>query len=145
MAYAAIADYETRFNSTETQFITDRANSGSINNTVLQAGLDDAFGLMNSWIGRRYVLPITGTASGAMISCQCDLTRWLLYIGDKPDAVQERYKYWESWLEDVASGKVGLGMTDPPATVTGTSSFTQPVTQSDAPGRFFTEDQLEVF
>lgn len=146
MAYAAIADMTTRFNATELIKCTDRANSGSRNDTVLQAALDDAFGIMNSQIGRWYALPIVGTASGAMIACQCDIAHWLLYIGDKPDNIHVRYEEWKKWLDDVATGAAGLGMDTPPATISSTLiSVTQPCTTANAGNRWFTQDRMEDF
>lgn len=141
MAYAVAADMQTRFNATELIKCTDRTGAGTLNTTVLQAALDDAFGIMNTQIGRWYALPIVGTASGAMIACQCDIAHWLLYIGDKPDNIHTRYEEWKKWLEDVACGQSSLGMTDPPASLNN-AIITQPCTTADAPNRFFTQDRL---
>jgi len=141
MAYAVISSMTTRFNATELIKCTDRANSGSRNDTVLQAALDDAQGIMDSQIGRWYGLPITGTASGAMIACQCDIAHWLCYIGDKPDGVEQRYQEWKKWLIEVGSGKAGLGMETPPATLN-VAVITQPCAIADAPNRFFTQDRM---
>lgn len=139
--YALISDVTTRFNATELIKCTDRTNAGTRNDTVLQAALDDAFGIMNSQIGRWWALPIIGTPSGAMKACQCDIAHWLLYIGDKPDNIQMRYEEWKKWLEDVATGKVSLGMDVAPASVNA-AIITQPCATANAPNRFFTQDRM---
>lgn len=145
MSYALQADYTLRFNSTETLKITDRTNSGSIDTAVLQAGLDDAAGYMDSWIGGRYVLPIIAPFSQAMIACNCDLARWFLYVGDRPDQVDARKTEWDKWLTDVKGGIAGLGMVVPHKSVIGRAEFIQPLTKADAPGRTFTSDQMKLY
>lgn len=109
MSYAAQADMEDRFGEAEVIDLTDRAEppAGAVDTTVLQAALDDADGIINSYIALQYALPLTSTPRTIALVA-CDIARYLLWDDRASEEVLRRYEAALSWLRDVAAGSVLL-------------------------------------
>lgn len=101
--------------------------------TVQEALLSSASGLMDSYLGARYSVPLS-TYGAEVTECCCVLAAYTILQrrGFNPDnawetAVQARRAEWLDWLKGLASGSVSLpGVTesesDAWATVIGTLS-----------------------
>jgi phage gp36-like protein len=98
----------------------------------VQAQLDAASALVDSYIGSRFDLPLSGTIPIDIVSVTCDLAAYALmkHRGFNPESgdaeqFETARKNAVSWLKDVQSGK---------ATPTGVKDSSTPtVTHQDAP------------
>jgi phage gp36-like protein len=133
MTYAAQADMETRFGDEELIQLTDRANTGAIDATVLGQALADANAEVDLYLAR-YNPPLPSVPP-MLIVLACDIARYRLYDDAPTDAVRQRYEDAVAKLRDIAAGKIDLGQAD------GTP---QPLgaPQIDAPARVWSADTL---
>ncbi len=136
MTYATQADMVSRFDDKEIEQLTDRANVGVINTTVLANKLADADAEINGYLQGRYALPLTSVPD-VLKRLACDIARYHLYDNRVTEAVRERYKDAIAYLKLVATGTVQLGLD--------ASNQTLPVSsapQTDAPPRLFTQETM---
>jgi len=136
MAYATLANMIERFGEAELLAIADRDMDGEVDAEVVSAALDDASGQIDSYIGGRYALPLSGT-SGQLARIACDLARWQLYTDAPHERVTEANKAALAWLRDVAAGRANLdiGGEKPQADPAGAPRF-------EGGPRVFTRDTL---
>ncbi len=76
----------------------------------IERGLSDAHQLMNSYLARRYPLPLSNdliTASALPRSCGA-IARRLLHLDRVPAEVIQGYEMALSWLKDLAANKAEL-------------------------------------
>lgn len=116
-----------------TQAQRDAADLGAAR---LQAALDDAQAEVDTYLEGRYTLPLDQSVPVLTI-VTCDVARFYLYDDRVPETVDRRYGARVSWLKDVASGRVQLGVATPP---TGASDSVQVSTDED--DRLFTFSNL---
>ncbi|MFM9902101.1 MAG: gp436 family protein [Polaromonas sp.] len=123
MVYARISDMVERFGEAELIGLSDRDDTGEINDSVLTRALDDATSFIDGHVGRVYQLPLLGcakpltTPGGAvlyvappvLVRMACDLARYYLYtnVADEHEAVR-RYKAAAKDLQAIAEGKTQL-------------------------------------
>lgn len=114
MTYATAAEFY--------QLALPAAALGDLSSTVVDAQLRSAGGLANSYLGRKYAVPL-GTWGDDLRMCVCALAAYrilLFNIGFNPNnpqdlAVESDYKRWLQWLKDVAEGHVKPeGITEEP-------------------------------
>ena len=124
MMYAAAADMIAAFGEDEVIACTDRPNLGEIDAQVLDAALVSACSEADSYLARRYALPLL-VVPAALTSVVCDIARYRLTGGmaSETDPIRDRYKLAIAWLADLASGKVSLPELEPPATDDAAVSF----------------------
>lgn len=139
MTYATQADMISRFDDKEIEQLTDRANVGVINTSVLAMKLADADAEINGYLQGRYALPLT-TVPDVLKRLACDIARYHLYDNRVTDAVRERYKDAIAYLKLVATGTVQLGL-DASNQILPVSS----APQTDAPPRLFTHETMKDF
>ncbi|MEL6921362.1 MAG: DUF1320 domain-containing protein [Pseudomonadota bacterium] len=112
MTYATQTDLIDRFGSKELMQLTDRSSTPAtrINATVVARALTDATALADSYLGKRYQLPITGTVPPTLTKVTADIARYFLH-GDsveKDDPVDIAHRDAMRWLKDVSTGMVSL-------------------------------------
>ena len=120
--------------------LTDRVDPALnvINDTVLNGALADADALINSFIGRRYDLPLASTPP-VLTQPAAAITFYTLHRGRHSDETRKAFEDAMAFLADLSSGKAVLdvGGTEPQ------SAPAQAV--SDASDRTFTRDKLKGF
>ncbi|MDD5249645.1 MAG: DUF1320 family protein [Rhodocyclaceae bacterium] len=136
MSYIAAQDMIDRFGETELIQLTDHANAGVIDSTVLQRAIDDASSEIDGYLASVYTLPLP-TVPPSVIRMTVDMARYYLFGDRVTQAVADRYKGAITFLRGVADGKVSLGIDSAgqPEPVTGGA-------QIQASSRVFTRDSL---
>jgi phage gp36-like protein len=109
MTYATQQDMIDRFGSTELIELTDRANLGSIDTTVLGRALADADAEINGYLASRYTLPLLSVPP-VLVAKACDIARYYLYDVRVTEAVKARYDDAVSYMQSLAKGLVSLGL-----------------------------------
>lgn len=107
--YASKQNLIERYGSEELLQLTDRANTGSIDDTVITRALADADAEINGYLATRYTLPLSPLPA-ALEKLACDIARYRLYEDRVTETVAQRYKDAIRFLQEVASGKVTLGI-----------------------------------
>ncbi len=108
MTYATQADMVARFGDTELAQRTDRENGTAIDAVVVDRALVDADAEINSYLAKRYTLPLASTPV-VLTRLACDIARYRLFDDGTPDTVRQRYEDAVSLLKRMASGDVTLG------------------------------------
>ena len=127
MAYAAISDMVTRFGQSE--MIRLSVPQGQPMDAIfappITLALGDASDLIDTYAGKRYVVPMTASVPASIARACCILARYDLSTGDGRDVSEQvrlARKEAISWLEDIAAGKVQLPLDE---VVAGDASFAQ--------------------
>lgn len=121
MSYATQQDLIDRFGQRELIDLTDRAEpaTGVIDPVVVAAALTDADELIDSYVGKRYDLPLT-TPPPRLVKIAADLARFYLYEDRVTEAVQNAHDTALAFLKDVSAGRAVLDVGgDEPASVAG--------------------------
>lgn len=108
--YGTSAQFIEAFGEPETVMLTnlDTPMATVINPVPLNRDLIDAAAVIDSYLGRRYLLPLTVTPQ-ILIPYSLDIARYRLdRIRDRED-VRKRYEDAIKWLESVRDGKCFLG------------------------------------
>ena len=103
-----------RFGEDELTELTDRDGSaGAIVDEVLNTALADATADIDGYLGGRYPLPLA-VVPKMLNRHACDLARYYLYDNrlDKDHPAARRYAAAIRLLEQVAAGRVQLGLND---------------------------------
>ena len=112
MSYAAKANMIARFSEAEVIALTDRANIGVVDDTVLAGALAEADAEIDPYLAPRHVLPLASVPR-ILTGFACDIARYRLCGSGgvtETDEIRNRYKDAIKFLESVASGKIGLGL-----------------------------------
>lgn len=111
MAYATTQDMVARFGEGEVRALTDRANTGSIDEDVLAPALAEASAEIEGHLAARYALPLVSVPLLVTGIC-CDIARYRLSGADvlETDPTRNRYKDAVRLLEMIGTGKVSLGL-----------------------------------
>lgn len=109
--YAARQDMIDRFGEAEIRQLTDRRDppAGAIDDTVLTEALEDADGLIDSYLAGRYALPLADVPK-ILKRYACDIARFYLWKDNAGEIVRQAYQDAEKFLKDVAAGKAGIGL-----------------------------------
>jgi len=114
MSYASNGDVEQRLGSTAYVQLTDDSGSGSANEDRVAEARLGAEGEVNSYLGRRYAVPVdVGTheeLAAVLKSVTLDLVEYRLHARRPPvpDEVRRKRDSAVKWLERAASGEVVL-------------------------------------
>jgi len=110
--YATVADLLARFGTKLVTDLTDRDNSGSLDETVAAQALVDASAMIDGYLASRYALPISPIPAMLPRIC-CDLAAYILCTGDiRPtDDMRKRHEDGLAWLNQVNRGQLDLGLT----------------------------------
>lgn len=114
--YATQANFEDRFSSDdEVAFLTDNTTAEGPNATVISEALEEAEGFINSYLARRYAVPVVVSSEASVAAtlrgCTLDIAVYNV-VGGRSDVVSDaktkQYERWLAWLEAIAEGKVVL-------------------------------------
>lgn len=106
MTYCTVQNLTDRFSDDELIQLTDRANLGVINVTVLNQAISDADAEINGYLTA--YLPLASVPAN-LVRIACDITRYYLYDDAVTDQVQLRYDQAIKYLVQVAKGMISLG------------------------------------
>lgn len=109
--YATQAQFIEAFGEPETLMLTnlDSPNTTTVNPVPLDRALTDASALIDSYLARRYLLPLASVPQVLIPYC-LDIARYKLDRIRSREDVRQRYEDAIKWLEMVASGKVYLAV-----------------------------------
>lgn len=115
MAFATLADMQSRFGDRELQLVADRDGSGVYANVIASA-LQDADAEIIGLISGAVAIDIQNPPLN-LIRLACDIARYRLHGSNPPEDVRKRYEDATSFLRRVASGQASLdgGAADPTA------------------------------
>ncbi|EEG08959.1 gp436 family protein [Pseudogulbenkiania ferrooxidans] len=134
MSYATRQDMVTTIGERELIELTDREQTGAINDSVLAGALATAEAEVDSYLAGRYPLPFPNPPL-VLTAYTCDIARY--HLGRDGDVVvsenmRERYRDAIRYLEKVAEGKVSLGRD-----ATGEEVATEDTVVMESGGRVF--------
>lgn len=114
MSYATNADVQTRVGTIRYVQLTDDSASGVADESKVTQARVAAEAEVNSYVGRRYAVPVStagqGDVAAALLAVTVDLAEHRLYERRPPvpEDVRRRREAAIQWLEAVASGAVVL-------------------------------------
>lgn len=122
MPYATQADMSARFGDREVIALTDRAQLGVVDATVLAGAIEQAGVEIDGYLGGRYVLPLASVPR-LLVGICCDIARYRLCGADvqETEPARNRYKDAVRLLENLRDGKLTLGL-DPASQPVGTEA-----------------------
>jgi phage gp36-like protein len=109
MPYATQQNMIDRYGQQELIELTDRANIGVIDATVLANVLADADAEINTYLNSRYTLPLP-TVPPSLTKFACDIARYQLYDTRASEQVLQRYKDAIAFFKMLATGAISLGL-----------------------------------
>src|SRR3970040_397704 len=107
--YATQQDLVDRFGAVELAQLTDRTAGTTIDAAVVGKALADADDTINGYLAVRYALPLA-SAPKILARLAADIARYALFEDRATEIVAQRYKDAIAYLEDVARGRVSLGL-----------------------------------
>lgn len=129
MTYATQTDMTARFGEPEVIALTDRANLGTIDATVLTGALAEAAAEIDPYLAPRHKLPLASVPK-IVTGFACDIARYRLCGSGVTltDDIRDRYKDAVRFFEKVADGKIGLGLdlANQPVQPSNTVQFAEP-------------------
>lgn len=109
--YALQADLEQRFGVDAILISSDRNGTGEIDTSIVANALVDATAEIDTYLSERFDLPLSTVPTVlGRICCDISYYRMSSDIGTLTDEKRKRYEDAIKWLEGVASGKLGLGL-----------------------------------
>lgn len=109
MTYATQQNMIDRFGERELIELTDRANAGTINATVLGQALADADAEINAYLTSRYTLPLASVPP-VLVKFAADVARYQFYNARASEQVKARYDDAIKFFKMLANGSVSLGL-----------------------------------
>ncbi len=111
MPYATQVDMVNRFGDAEVIQLTDRANIGEIDVTVLANALASSEQEINAYLDARYAVPL-GTVPIIVRDFTCDITRYRLCGAEvvETEEIRRRYEDAVKFFMNVAKGVISLGL-----------------------------------
>jgi len=129
MSYVSTSDLTGRFGQVELVQLTNPTDPAAttINAARLADVIDDIDALVTAKLQPRYTVPLASVPR-VLRNVACDLVRARLYEDSITDRVAERERAALKLLDDIAAGKLSLGLDDAtqPTAPTGGPSFTEP-------------------
>ncbi|OOH87340.1 hypothetical protein BMT54_10035 [Pasteurellaceae bacterium 15-036681] len=110
--YASVEDFVLRVGEKQAIELTDRDYIGYVNEDVLNIALSDSSSQIDGYLASRYTLPLSMIPQNLTRIC-CDIARYRLCSMSNvtiTEEIIERYKLSLKELEQLASGKVSLGI-----------------------------------
>jgi phage gp36-like protein len=110
--YATAVDFELAFGSREALQLSNRDNAATataVNAAVLEEFLEGASGLIDSYLGARYLTPVLTPTQPLKQAC-LDIARYNADNVRVREDVRQRYEDRIRWLEQVTKGLVELGL-----------------------------------
>ena len=114
MAYCTQTDLLEQISEDKLKQLTDDADTGSIDTSVVERAIENADSLIDSYCGVKFAVPFS-TVPAIIRAISTDIAIYNLYsrgIG-APETIKERYDEMVDFLKDVAKGRATLGENDP--------------------------------
>lgn len=115
MSYATAQDMAARFGAPELDQLADRNGDGMPDAGVVDGALADADAEIDAYLAGRYPLPLAHVPP-VLARIACDIARYRLWADKASEEVRNRYADARRLLEQVAAGRVLLGVSTDPAT-----------------------------
>ncbi len=108
--YATLDDMTAAFGTDELLAIADPDNTGAVDASRVEAALARAASEADSYLARRYAVPVAAPAPPVLVAAVCDIARYRLTGGpaSETDPILERYRQAVQWLTRIADGKADL-------------------------------------
>jgi phage gp36-like protein len=139
MPYCSKQDLIDRFGNDELVQLTDDANTGVINDVVLNQAISDASAEMDGYLASRYQLPLANQPQ-VLKPLACNITRYLLHDESAGDQVTKRYDAAIKSLVNISKGIISLGLTD-----TGTTAQSNDLVEMQSAGSVFARNKSTGF
>lgn len=112
MAYSSITDIIKAIPESNLIQLTDDANSGTVDNSIVDAAIAEADATINGFLQERYPVPLLPVPE-LIKSISVDLAVFKLYTRrfemETPEGIRDRYKNAIKLLEMIQNGKVVIG------------------------------------
>lgn len=135
MPYCTRQNMIDRYGELEILQLTDRDDTGIIDDQVLTQAIDDASAEIDGYLGGRYQLPLANVPS-VLEHLACNIARYHLWADGASEAVKQRRDEAVKFLTAIAAGRVSLGLSD-----SGTRATPSDGAQMESGGRIFGRDQ----
>lgn len=135
--FATKNDMVSRFGEKEVIQITDRDYNGTIDDVVLQRGLNSADAEISGYLAGRYALPFA-VVPQMLVDYACDIARYRLTgteVTCTPD-IETRYGQAVKYLTLVGQGKISLGIDTAGAVVGGPAATGSSIRTQSGTRRF---------
>jgi phage gp36-like protein len=109
MSYATQADLVSRFGETEMIQLSDRTNTGEIDEAVVTAKIADADAEIDAYLASRFDLPLPVIPT-VLVRVACDIARYHLSDDRATEDVIRRYNAALDFLKAVVKGLVSIGV-----------------------------------
>lgn len=114
MSYATVDDIRDLHGEKRLKRLADRDANGALDTSAVEKNLDAASAEIDSYLSRRYALPIPDNIDvpDSLVICCIEIAAYRM-ANDGPsltDDIRKRYEDMRKWLEDLADGKVNLGI-----------------------------------
>ncbi|MFN7400564.1 MAG: gp436 family protein [Sandaracinobacter sp.] len=124
--YLSLQAFVQRAGVDETVRLTDEAGTGVIDAARLDAALQDAQALIDSYLGARYQVPLALPAPAPIPTLTFDLAVARLYRGELPDGVEAKRDEAVRLLKDLAAGKAAIPVAPAPTTTSPAPVLVEP-------------------
>jgi len=138
MNYATLADLQNKLDEATLVQLTDDADTGAVNATVIDAALEEAGAEIDGYLKKKGLLPLD-TVPKRLVYMAADIAIVGLYSrkGGPPDHWQKRYEQHISDLKEIVAGDLAIGADAPD-----TSSANLQMTSSE---RIFSRGRMKGF
>lgn len=138
MPYASQTNLEDRYGADVLLELADRDGDDEVDAPVITRALADADAIADTYIGRRYTLPLASTPA-ALVTAAAQLAFYYLHRDRPTDEARRDYEDALAWLKDVAAGRAELDV-----------AGAEPETEADGletsgPDRVFSRTTMEGF
>ena len=113
MAYCTIDDLKKLLPEAVLIRLTDDESAGVVNEARAQEAIDSAGEEIDTYMGGKFALPITGTVPPILGKLNTDIAIYNLYSRLKetvPETRSERHKNAVHLLEKIMEGKISIGL-----------------------------------
>ena len=110
--YATAGDFELAFGSREAVQLSNRDNAATataVNVAVLEGFLEGASGLIDTYLGAKYVTPVVTPTQPLKQAC-LDIARYNIDNVRVREDVRQRYEDRIRWLEMIVKSQIQLGL-----------------------------------
>ena len=124
--YLSLEAFIQRVGVDEAVRLTDEAGTGTIDAARLDAALQDAQALVDSYLGARYQVPLSLPAPAPIPTLTFDLAVARLYRGELPAGVEAKRDEAVRLLKDLAAGKAAIPVAPAPTTTSPAPVLVEP-------------------
>lgn len=118
MGYSSKADIERAAGSPDRLIqLLDRDEDGTVDTTLLERLIDEVDRYIDSYLAKRYAVPVEESEATELRRCSADLVVYRLRTDKRclTDEDREIYEEHRAWLEGISFGRISLGASPLPA------------------------------